>query len=253
MPIALRSPDPFSTCTLRLELFAGGEVACGYATAMLLICLGRPFIATNWHVITGRHPKTNELIAVSPQTVRIHHRCVDNTQIHYGIQLVDEPLYSDEGAPRWIEHNERGLGQFEDPQLAVDLILLPLTNTKGCVLLGYGWEGLVWEPYVEVGSEVAIVGYPLNKSGVLNYPIWKTGHIASDFGAHPDGKHFLIDSVTRQGMSGSPVIARNRGGQLLGIYSGRLHDDPEFGIGIVWRWMLLHELLEKFFGRRLFR
>ena len=220
---------------------------------MLLICLGRPFIATNWHAVTGRHPKTGELLKASPQTMRIHHRCVDNTQYHYGIRVMDEPLYSENGTPRWVEHDNRNLSQFEDPKLGIDLVLLPLANTDGCVLLGYGWDGLVREPYVEVGSEVCIVGYPLKKTGVLNFPIWKTGHIASDFGAHPDQKHFLVDSVTREGMSGSPVLVRNRGGQLLGIYSGRLLDDPEFGIGIVWRWMLLHELLEKFFGRRLFR
>jgi hypothetical protein len=234
-------------------MFAGGEHPCGHATGFLIVCRGQPFIATNWHVVTGKNPKTGITNNANPQTMRIFHRCVDRSQYHYGIRAMDEPLYTPDDAPRWVEHDQRDLSRFEDPNLAIDLALLPLSQIEGCVLCPYYWESLVRQPYVEVGSEVSIIGYPLHKMGVLNYPIWKTGHIASDFEAHPDQKHFLVDSVTREGMSGSPVVVRNRGGQLLGIYSGRLQDDPEFGIGIVWRWMLLHELLEKYFGGRLFR
>jgi hypothetical protein len=166
---------------------------------------------------------------------------------------VDEPLYSATGDALWIEPDDRQLSNFEDPALAVDLALLPLTKLEGWINLGYAWVSLVAQPTVAVGSEVSVVGYPFMRTGVMNYPIWKAAHIASDFDAHPDQKHFLIDCVTREGMSGSPVIVPNQQGSLLGIYSGRLHDDPEFGVGIVWRWMLLHELLEKAFGRRLFR
>ena len=71
----------------------------------------------------------------------------------------------------------------------------------------------------------------------------KTGHVASDINGHPDQKHFLVDATTRDGMSGSPVIAKNSLNPLLGIYSGRLHGDVE--IGIVWRLGIIYQLLQQ--------
>ena len=109
--------------------------------------------------------------------------------------------------------------------------MLPLVNTDNCVTnLGFGWESRNIEPHVEPGSPVSIVGYPRKITGVVNYPIWKTGHVASDIHAHPDQKHFLIGAMTREGMSGAPVVTKSGGSTFLGIYSGRLPDEPEIGI-----------------------
>jgi len=79
--------------------------------------------------------------------------------------------------------------------------------------------------------------------GVVNYPIWKTGQVASDIHAHPDQKHFLVDAMTREGMSGAPVVTQSDGSTFLGIYSGRLPDEPE--IGIVWRSSVVQDLVER--------
>jgi hypothetical protein len=239
------SVDPFSTATLRLEAFAGGEEPCGVATGLLIVAQNRPFLVTNWHVVTGRHPDTEELnnVGAIPDRLRIWHRAVDQGSPHLGVRPMDEPLFA-ENRPRWFEPANRRLSEREDPKLAIDIILLPLIETGGCVTeLGFGINHYTPEAYVEPGSALSIVGYPMGYFGFPNYPIWKTGHVASDIHGHPDQKHFLVDATTREGMSGSPVIAKNRLNPLLGIYSGRLHGDVE--IGIVWRLGIVYNLLQE--------
>jgi len=246
--------DPFSTATLRIEVFAGGAEPWSTGTGLLIICQGRVFLATNWHLVTGRHPVTEELnnAGAVPQILRIWHRAVDNASLHLGVHTMNEPLFTPANHPRWHELPNRRLSDQEDARLSIDVVLLPLEQTTGCVTnLGFYWDSFNFEPYVEPGSEVSVVGYPRGFMGVKNYPIWKSGHIASDIHGHPDQKHFLIDATTREGMSGSPVVARNRISPFMGIYSGRLPDDVE--IGIVWRSIVIHELLEQAFGQRLFR
>jgi hypothetical protein len=110
-----------------------------------------------------------------------------------------------------------------------------------------------------VAMPVSIIGFPLGLTGPGVFPIWKTGHIASDpdldYGGTPS---FLIDATTRGGMSGSPVVLRLTGGfemrkggfilagsgistLFLGVYSGRLNDQSE--IGKVWKPQLVSEIL----------
>jgi SEC-C motif len=106
---------------------------------------------------------------------------------------------------------------------------------------------------------VSVIGYPLGLKCGEGWPIWKTGHIASD----PDidfqlGRPaFLIDATTCEGMSGAPVVIRNTSGyqtkngghilaagvttKFIGIYAGRIHKLSE--IGRVWRPFLIHEIL----------
>jgi hypothetical protein len=89
--------------------------------------------------------------------------------------------------------------------------------------------------------------------------VWATGFVASepdiDFGNLPV---FLIDCRSRQGQSGSAVIAYGDGGmfamedgstavmpgeviRLLGIYSGRINEQSD--LGIVWKVSALQELV----------
>ena len=113
----------------------------------------------------------------------------------------------------------------------------------------------------EVGDIVNVIGYPFGLS-TSKFPIWMTGHIASE----PDIdcnclSKFLIDCRTREGQSGSPVIAKFRPGQFykykgemyraeeeytffLGICSGRIRDDSD--IGVVWKSNILEEILVKY-------
>src|SRR5271166_1453973 len=100
--------------------------------------------------------------------------------------------------------------------------------------------------------DVFIIGYPFTVSPPA-YPVWKRGSIASE----PDlvrmtTGYYLVDTASRPGMSGSPVILRSwtnnfvEGGMralsdtpatnFIGVYSGRLRttDPTDAQIGMVW-------------------
>jgi hypothetical protein len=94
--------------------------------------------------------------------------------------------------------------------------------------------------------------------------VWKRGSIASE----PDlvkltTRYYLVDTASRPGMSGSPVILRSRNNHVLessnwvvtddrkpidriiGIYSGRTDDLPgEAQIGMVWHADYIDEIID---------
>lgn len=105
---------------------------------------------------------------------------------------------------------------------------------------------------LEIAQDVFVVGYPQAITGGFGTPIWKRGSVASE-PALPfrDLPGFLIDSATRPGLSGSPVVAKfenptwdHRGGKLTlqgsrlglcGLYTFRLTGDVDSAqLGMVW-------------------
>lgn len=124
------------------------------------------------------------------------------------------------------------------------------------------------------GVTVFILGYPIGLSVASGLAIWKSGFVASEpeipisyeaVAGNDDGSEqghllpaFFVDSATRQGMSGSPVIGVHtgmwdpndphsgvvpgpdhilgEGNEFLGCYSGRvMSSELEAGLGICWR------------------
>jgi hypothetical protein len=147
----------------------------------------------------------------------------------------------------------------------VDVALVPVTADQmtgmpeGCTFafLERGDD----EIQIEVGMDVAILGYPRGISGGM-FPIWKRGAIASEPYHRIDNlPKFYVDSATREGMSGSPVFAcasgpiRYEGNpyawqsqgvvrRFLGVYSGRVGNDALGAqLGIVWKESVLAEIL----------
>lgn len=115
----------------------------------------------------------------------------------------------------------------------------------------------------EPAMPISIIGYPAGIRTGTGFPIWKTGHIASDPDLNYDNKPvFLIDATTRGGMSGSPVVLRMSGGfmnrsgarvisagtstKFLGIYSGRITQmDNSTEIGFVWKPSVIVDILNQ--------
>lgn len=91
-------------------------------------------------------------------------------------------------------------------------------------------------------------------------PVWVQGAIATEPTVDWDGlPRFLIDSRTRQGQSGSPVVLYREAGittdedgkhfivpgpheRFIGVYSGRV--SPDSDIGIVWKARVVREIVE---------
>jgi hypothetical protein len=114
---------------------------------------------------------------------------------------------------------------------------------------------------VDIGQDVYILGYPFG-IGPRGYPIWKRASIASEPQLRTQEQpYILVDTASRPGMSGSPVIRRSwdnhslsNGGLLttagartkfIGVYSGRLSttDPLDAQLGLVWPAGFIEDIL----------
>lgn len=232
--------DALSTTSLYLKLYVNGQ-QLSTATGIVVRNQERAYLVTNWHVLSGRNTETGQPLsntAALPDEVRIAHHLKDQlgTWRFHG-----EPLNKADGSPRWMAHHA-------GPN--IDVAALELTNLPADVQL-YPFDLALANADMQIhpAMPISVIGFPLGLRPNAFFPIWKTGHIATDpeldYGGRPA---FLIDATTREGMSGSPVVVRrsdyikNNGTQViggapctrfLGLYSGRIHDDSE--IGCVWR------------------
>jgi hypothetical protein len=162
---------------------------------------------------------------------------------------------SDGGGPTWKQH---AAGQD------IDVAVLPLGADARCFNNAINTQKDYFAPLtINMGEEVFALGYPLGIESVGKFPIWKRASIATFPTANIYGRPaFLIDTATREGMSGSPVIfpekqiySMDYGGmrigngryRLAGTYSGRFESKDALGasLGIVWR----PELIEQIIGQ----
>jgi hypothetical protein len=112
---------------------------------------------------------------------------------------------------------------------------------------------------IDIGRPLSIIGFPFGDTGGGWLPIWVQGWVASEPEVDLYGLPlFLVDSRTRPGQSGSPVIAYSPGPptalmgsvsmagrpyeRFVGVYSGRLNDESD--IGRVWKWKALVEAID---------
>lgn len=209
------------------------------------------FLFTNWHCITGRHQESGISLSkyVDPEIMRVyfHSKNKIGTWIAKDLRLFDE-----NGNKKWIEHP---LG------MKIDIVGIVLENYDDVDLYNISDSVNSIDLPIFPGDATCIIGYPNGLTAGGKFPIWKTGHIASDFDLNWDGKPlFLIDATTRIGMSGSPVVCikeglihfprnRNISGRFtnfIGIYSGRIDETTE--IGRVWKPESLVETLNFYYS-----
>jgi hypothetical protein len=115
-------------------------------------------------------------------------------------------------------------------------------------------------------QDLFVVGFPYGLMAGAPVPLWKRGTIALDPNFDPEGlPKLLIDTATREGMSGSVAVARHvivgraynrKDGTaapiplyatmhiVAGVYSGRHHPDFEKAqLGIVWKRHVIEDLV----------
>jgi len=236
-----------------------GEVVLSTGTAVLAAKnrRSRCAIITNRHNVTGRHQETGECLSKTlgtPDNIIIHfHR----SKPHIGEWLkLRLPLYRDSGEPFWIEHPILGA--------KADLVALNVKWGDDVLCLPYYIEkdvdrvGMLVSP----AEPVSVIGFPFGISTSGKLPVWATGFLAHELSlVTEENPVFLIDCRSRQGQSGSPVIAFRTSGyrsikdgkissslsakeawEFLGIYSGRIN--PESDLGRVWHADSLATLLD---------
>jgi hypothetical protein len=247
------------------------------ATAFIIRTGAFYFLVTALHVLTGRHWQTKALS--------------DNGLIPNGFTLL-VPFYK-HLPPReheifWIPFEIRIQTEGRDEKVApwlvhptlredVDVAILPLSDFPKRVhdnLVSRGKADNHYEIFsfdynsapklrTAVGDDVFVVGFPENIKTAGEMPIWKRGSIASEPDIDIDDlPYLLVDTGTRSGMSGAPVLRRASAGifpygdgtnfgafskprtELFGIYSGRFGaDDLSSQLGIVWKEKVISEIL----------
>lgn len=226
----------------------------GSATAFVVQGLKGPLLITNRHNVTGRHQETGEPLD------RVNSAIPNGLEVMQPVkgklgswQSVKEELFKSEGTPRWHEHPTFGA--------RADFVALPLTHLDEVELLPFDPVRPGTEIAIGPTSMVSVIGYPFGLlTGGVPLGIWATGFVASepDINAYNNMPTMLIDCRTRQGQSGSPVLAYREGGSVtmqdgstamfagpvsrfLGIYSGRINVESD--LGIVWKAPAIAELV----------
>lgn len=253
--------EPLSQTSFFVETYhAGKSISTG--TCFFITRNDKTFLITNWHIVKGQNPKTKEYLgyyAVSPDSLVV--KIYKNQDI---LELTDfEVRVTDStGNKLWLEHPK------EKENIDVVAIPVDIPNDK----LIFSPETFI-EPFNEttsvlVGKDVFILGYPFGINGDNIFPIWKRGSIASEPILNMDGlPKLFVDTATRPGMSGSPVVYiekrqigigdadpgtpgakfSNRFMQIVGAYSGRIGADDELNaqLGIVWKFDAIIEIVNQ--------
>ena len=225
------------------------------ATGFLVNYKEEIYLITNRHVVTGRNNETGECLNSKLSIPNKLGVCLPY-KIYNSIcwkQFVLELIDEDDNI-KWIEHPKyKG---------KVDVIALKLKD--------YGERefcyNLMTNYVVNITSQVFIIGYPYGLNinpHIGKFGIWTSGSVASEpiLDLNIKGEQlpvFLVDSKTREGQSGSPVIYYNLNGidyerngisiysgtviHEVGIYSGRINKDSD--LGYVWKWSLIKEIIE---------
>lgn len=212
-------------------------------------------LITNRHLVTGRHQDTAEVLhssGATPNSVVIHFHAGKLPGEWKPISL---PLFRDDGTPWWIEH----------PRLGAKADIVALNLKWGTDVTKYPYflktthdrHSIIVSP----AEPISVIGFPFGLSSTERFPIWATGFLAQELSLMtPDKPTFLIDCRTRQGQSGSAVIAFRPSGhrkvvadkvratltpeniwEFLGIYSGRVNAQSD--LGRVWHVSAIEELL----------
>lgn len=229
-------------------LCKGNEI--GTATGFFYSAKGETAFVTNWHVLSGRNTYTGQPIrkdAATPDEIGMH--------LHHPSQLGKwywrkVPLYDAGENALWLQHKS---GQNIDVALVkcsnAEPYALPAANETSDMLFA-------------VSMDAYILGFPKGITHSVVLPIWKRASIATEPQVpYEELPVFLVDSATREGMSGSPVFLRQFGSYIstnmdflggaaaytrfVGIYSGRFGADDELGaqLGRVWHRSVIDEIL----------
>jgi Trypsin-like peptidase domain len=237
-------------------LYDGPEKEMASATGFVVEIESQHYLITNWHVVSGRRPDSGQAIedhGGTPRKIKIwHNRLIGPDKLTW--VSVIEPLYGEDGKPLWLEHPQFGR--------QVDVVALPLTITADISFLTHKLEEEPPALKVDVPDTVYIIGFPFGIVARGKVAIWVQGSVATDididYGNLPC---FLVDSRTRRGQSGSPVLGyRGRAqmalmedgdthisdsiiSRLLGVYSGRFNEESD--LGRVWKTSAIIEILKR--------
>ncbi|MBB4237675.1 S1 family peptidase [Rhizobium esperanzae] len=244
--------DHFTLTTIPLEQYFC-DTFLGHGTGFVWQLQDKFYLVTNWHVLsmcdffTRGHLRSD---AGRPNMLRglFNTRTGSFEKQRWDIEIRDK-----DDNPLWLVH----------PSRRVDVAVLPIPVIPNNPIVALYPLNILAnaELRIEVGMEVFILGYPF-KIAPPAYPVWKRGSIASEPQlARFTTDYMLVDTASRPGMSGAPVIRRSWTNHMvqpgvmslldkplnkfIGVYSGRMPTDHpyEAQIGLVWDGSLINEII----------
>lgn len=223
--------------------------------------MGELVLLTAGHVVTGLHAHSGQPLGMggTPQFLALR---LPDSSLWSAYYWVRVPLRDTEGAPLWRQHpagpqvdvvavpiprklsfcDDQGVLMHDDPVAEFD--------TNGVVRPELVWHELdkpLPPIHLDVADDLSIVGFPFGVTGGKGLAVWTRGFIATELQFdHDNLPMYLIDSRTRPGQSGAPVIFYSRSGQFptgdgigfglgsellrfMGIYSGRVTEQSDLG------------------------
>lgn len=249
-------PDPLSSVTIPITL-AFNQTILAKATAFIYQFQSKFYLITNWHNVTGLNPFTKMPLGANAGIPNIlHFELQSNKSSVLEWMPFSVDLYNDNCAD-WLIHPVH--------KENVDVVAIELEVPENFMGFIRPINTVNFDTFkLEVADDVFILGYPFSLNGGGRFPIWKRGSIATEPEIDYDGlPKIFVDTATRSGMSGSPVIFRRQGihtanndGKLtldtvigriqgfVGIYSGRIgKSDLDAQLGIVWKKEVIEEII----------
>ena len=258
--------NPFTDVAIYIELQVkdkiqeGAFLTISNATGFLYCFDDKVFLVTNWHVFSGKkfidNHYSNELLNANgaiPELVLFHSR---NLSQEWRL-----PLFDKDGATKW---------RFSETH-DIDIAFIELSRSDCAALQQLGWSTPISDNLglqdlaINVCDDVFVVGYPFGKRASTSYlaPIFKRGTLATSLSLSylENRPSFIVDTTSRPGMSGSPVVAIRNGSywlendslimdgtigmRFLGIYSGRIdgNQGEESCLGLAWQRLLIDALI----------
>jgi hypothetical protein len=220
---------------------------------------GRHYLITNWHNVSGRDPRTFESLSSHAgvpdrMTVTV---CKSGSLgewiVHTRLLYLDAEATEQPTSPVWYVH----------PRLhqQVDVVAIPVEVPEGGQIYPINTMNTVPKCASSYRARSSYSGIQKGLAGGGAFPIWKRANLATepelDLNQLP---MMLVDTATREGMSGAPVVAvatngyitedgtnhiGTQGTKFAGIYSGRLGaNEMQAQLGVVWKARVIDEIID---------
>lgn len=206
-----RTIHPLSRATTYIESYyfdpvSGVERMRSHATGFFVRAPTAVLLITNWHVVSGLDPSQPSMLAMDKPVP--HFLKIFVLDARGGLSALSLPLYDRDMLPRWEEHPERE---------AVDIAIYPLPLSLEEHFHFFDVPSAAGSHSIEetVAKDVFILGYPFSQDQLVDsfgqaapfyLPVWKRGSIATEPALRFNDRVLLVDSLSRPGMSGAPVL-----------------------------------------------
>ncbi|WP_334045992.1 serine protease [Burkholderia cepacia] len=175
-----------------------------YATGFFIRATNALLLVTNWHVVTGLNPADPSLSSIPPP----HYLKATVIGKHGFVTELSLPLYGSSMTPLWEEHPSGS-----DVDIAIYPLPFTLENHFDFIDIHSAEDDAVIAE--KVARDVFILGYPFSRDEMRDVfgedapyyiPVWKRGSIATEPALRLGRRILLIDSLSRAGMSGAPIV-----------------------------------------------